>query len=66
MLLKTWLDRRGMTMAELGRRSGLPRAMISRYYHGENIPRREAMQRIIKATGGQVKPADFYQMKNGQ
>ena len=33
---------------------------VSKYRTGKQIPRADAMQQIVKATGGEVRPSDFY------
>lgn len=49
------LNLRGMTAADLAKKSGLNKSSISRYLTGENIPRSIAIGKMSKALG--VNPA---------
>jgi transcriptional regulator with XRE-family HTH domain len=45
----------GVTQAELARRSGLPRSVLSAYEHGRRQPAVAALARIAAATGLEVR-----------
>ena len=50
-LLREARRRAGLTQAELARRSGAGRSLISRYERGEVEPGLEALRRLIRACG---------------
>lgn len=60
MKLREYLDRERLTNAAFAKQTGLPPESIRLYALGKAIPRRKAMEAILKATAGEVKPADFY------
>ena len=45
------MKERGISQAELSRRTGLPRSSISQYLAGKNVPRRKALEVIAKVLG---------------
>lgn len=45
------MKERGISQAELSRRTGLPRSSISQYLAGKNVPRRKALEQIAEALG---------------
>lgn len=46
--------------AELARRVGVSHTTVQRWRDGGSIPRKKHMQRLVRACGGVVTPADFY------
>lgn len=59
MKLSDFLKENDMSAAKFGELVGASRQKVFRWLSG-NIPRREHMNRIGEATGGQVQPNDFY------
>jgi hypothetical protein len=62
--LRSYLKDSGETLAAFGARLRHPKppATVHRWATGENIPDREGMADIVEATGGAVRPDDFYQL----
>lgn len=60
MLLSDYLKLHGLSQAAFGQRIGEPQQAVQRYASGQYIPRREAMLKIVEATGGAVTPNDFF------
>lgn len=52
---------KGWTYEKLGEKLGCPAQTAYRYCKFQRMPRRAAMARIKKITGGQVTAASFYQ-----
>lgn len=59
----TWMDDNNKTQEKVARDLGVTQGSISRWMNGENVPRPEVMQKIIKYTGGEVTANDFYGVK---
>lgn len=60
MELRQYLDDREMPVAAFAERIGVTVQALYRYINGERIPKREIMDRIVRATCGRVTPSDFY------
>lgn len=60
MKLRDWMTRHNISEARLAGSLGTSQATVNRYARGERIPRPNIMARIIAATDGAVRPADFY------
>jgi predicted transcriptional regulator len=60
MKLSDYISENKLTQAAFGKLIGVSQAAIDRYLRGERNPHKKYMKRIIKVTGGQVKPNDFY------
>ena len=54
ILLQRTRKAAGLTQAELAKRAGVARTVISLYETGEREPGAEAFLRLIRASGGQV------------
>jgi|TARA_Y100000296_G_scaffold79669_1_gene103998 predicted transcriptional regulator len=63
MDLKNWLDRQGITAAEIGRHLGLSESAVSRHISGERFPGPEIMAEYVKYTHGEVTAGDFYRVR---
>ena len=59
MQLKTYLDKRGLTILEFACLLGVSHQAVRRYLHGERLPQRDIMLRIAKVTKGKVRPDDW-------
>ncbi|MGI9501623.1 MAG: helix-turn-helix domain-containing protein [Geminicoccaceae bacterium] len=60
MKLAQYLDKYGLTESAFADEVGCAQQSVNRYKREHRIPPRKVMERIIKATNGQVAPADFY------
>lgn len=60
MQLKSYLEREKISRASFGATIGVSEVAVTRYINGARIPRPEKMARIEAATGGAVKPNDFF------
>ena len=62
MRLRTYLRESGLSLSQFAAALRVPRpvATISRWSNGIMIPSPEAMADICEATGGKVRPDDFY------
>lgn len=54
-LIRDIRRRSGLRQAELARRAGLPRSVVSAYEHGRRQPGVDALARIAEAAGLQLK-----------
>jgi transcriptional regulator with XRE-family HTH domain len=59
MRLKDWLTDRDVTAAAFAVRIGVTPQAVHRYLLGRK-PRSDVLVAILKATGGQVTPNDFF------
>ncbi|MDQ1307632.1 MAG: Helix-turn-helix transcriptional regulator [Actinomycetota bacterium] len=50
-LLQSMRGQRGLTQAELARRSGIPRTSINAYEHGARTPTSTTLMRLAEACG---------------
>ena len=65
MTLDQWLDEKGMTVSAFAAVIGdVSARSVYRYCAGSRMPRRPIMARIKEATGGQVGPADFFNLSS--
>ena len=60
MDLRAYLRDHSIRPAEFARRIGKTRAAVSTWIHGRSVPNRATMSAIVKATGGKVRPNDFF------
>jgi transcriptional regulator with XRE-family HTH domain len=58
--LQEYLDARGETQAQFGRRAGVRQQVVSRWASGCAIPRPHFIAAVERLTGRQVQAADFY------
>ena len=58
--LMHYLVARALSMEEFAAELGVTTRTVSRYIHGERVPTRAVMARIVTATAGAVRPEDFY------
>ncbi|WP_092685261.1 helix-turn-helix domain-containing protein [Albimonas donghaensis] len=61
MKLRTWRTNRGMTQSEFAEAISVRTSAVSRYEAGR-VPEAEIVGRIFRATGGEVRPGDFYDL----
>ena len=47
--------RAGITQAELARRAGMPRSVVSAYEHGTRDPGTDALIRLLAAAGAELR-----------
>jgi transcriptional regulator with XRE-family HTH domain len=60
MLLSEWLKREKIGVEEFGKRIGRSHATVSRWCTGKRTPSFDALQKIMKATNGEVTAEDFF------
>ena len=60
MTLHDYMAQHGLTDEKFGLKVGRHRATVSRWRRGKMLPDWEALQSIMKATGGKVSPVDFF------
>lgn len=60
MRLQTYLERNDLLIADFADRIGVSPQSVHRYLSGERVPRRDVMERILVATGGDVSANDFF------
>lgn len=60
MTLAQYLSESDLTDAEFGAKVGVSQSQISRLKRGVSFPSPATAVRIAQATGGKVKPADWY------
>lgn len=60
MNLHTYMQRHGMTDAELAARIGVTRASISRFRRGKVIPSLQTAVKIVEATRGKVTATELF------
>ena len=61
MTLKEWLLKENMTQEAAAKRIGVHEITINRWINGRITPRRAQMARVEEITGGEVKPASFFE-----
>lgn len=60
MLLREYINTRGIPVAKLGKRVGITvRQTMHKYVMGQSVPPREVQERIAIETGGLVLPVDI-------
>lgn len=57
--LAEYLQGRGETVTEFARRIGKSRVSVSRMLHDKQVPGKDTLQQIFKATEGAVTANDF-------
>lgn len=60
MNLRPYLEENEISPAQFAREIRVETASVHRYLCGERIPRREIMERIVRATNGAVQANDFF------
>lgn len=55
-LLTEMRQGRGLTQAELARRSGIPRTAINAYEGGHRVPTATTLMRLVEACGSRLAP----------
>lgn len=60
MKLHEYLSERGLTLEAFAKVIEVDVSTVSRYARGDRTPRPAIMRRIGEATGGAVRPQDFY------
>ena len=60
MKLAQYMKRKRMRQAQMAALIGVNVSTVSRLMRGLCVPERATMKRILEATGGKVKPNDFY------
>ena len=66
MTLADYLARTGTTLEAFGARLGVAHSTVQRWATGQSRPRgRAAMEAVVRATGGAVTAADFYEAPAG-
>ena len=65
MTLKDYLDLNNISLKSFGDRCGVSAATILRARDGVVLPNRKTVLAIVKATGGQVTPADVWRIDDG-
>lgn len=61
MKLETYLEAHDIQPEKFAEMIGKHPESVRLYLKGQVIPRRDAMERIIKATNGKVQANDFFQ-----
>jgi transcriptional regulator with XRE-family HTH domain len=59
MKLGKWLKTKGLTLDRFGEMIGRDHSSVLRYIRGEQMPNRDTLAKISKATGGEVTANDF-------
>lgn len=59
MTLSDWLRQSRLSHDEFADRIGCDRSSVTRYVHGNRMPRPEVLRRIAEVTGGAVTANDF-------
>jgi len=62
MKLTTYLRENDLTVTALARSVGVDVSTMHRIVHGKHIPGQKTMRAIIRETGGQVQPNDFFDL----
>lgn len=66
MTLQDYLAREGFTFTAFASKIGTNYpSTVERYAKGQQIPGRSMMKEIVRATGGEVMPNDFYGLHGG-
>lgn len=60
MKLSEWADKKGLNDAELANLLGVSQPTATRLRNGKRRPGWEVLQRILDATGSQVREEDFF------
>lgn len=61
MRLSRYLAKRNIPVARFAAECGVIPQSVYRWANGERLPRPDMMRRIEAATGGKVRPLDFYE-----
>lgn len=60
MTLREYLRAKALTPRLFGKQVGASEHTVIKWVRGDRMPRMSAMKKIVKATGGAVRPDDFY------
>lgn len=63
MTLNDWLKKKDLSKAQFALQMGLTERAIRMWIDGDRIPAKNQMLEIFEATGGKVKPNDFYTLE---
>ena len=63
MKLRAWLDEREISNGDFGGRINRTAEAVRRYAAGERLPDRATMPLIVRETGGEVQPNDFFDIE---
>ena len=66
MKLKAHIVKRGISVAEFGRRVGVPNRMTMLHYVNGRVPPPAVIEAIERESGGEVMLPDFYSDESGQ
>lgn len=58
--LREYRKAKKLTLEDMGALLGVSRNSVSRYERGEQDPTLPILERIVKVTGGRVKPQHFF------
>ncbi len=61
MTLKDYIAENEIDMTEFADKIGCSVGGLKKWISGDRTPRRWAIERIVKATKGKVRPADFFE-----
>ncbi len=65
MTLEKYLIKHGLTSVAFAEKVGVDQSTIHRLRKRDQIPSRDLMDRIFKATGGAVRADDFFGLPKG-
>jgi transcriptional regulator with XRE-family HTH domain len=63
MDLRRYLDASDISVADFAETLGVTVQAVHRYCNGDRIPKRDVMDRILRATRGAVQPNDFFTLE---
>lgn len=63
MKMINYIEKQGITMKQAAEDLNFTYEDVRRYCKGEIIPRPDKMNKIVKWSGGEVQPNDFYEVK---
>jgi transcriptional regulator with XRE-family HTH domain len=63
MQFSQYLKDKNITQEQAAKELDVAQGMISLWATGERLPRPENMAKIVKWSGGEVQPNDFYEVK---
>ncbi|AGF74117.1 putative transcriptional regulator [Bartonella australis AUST/NH1] len=58
--LKSYLEQNKLSQAKFGQQVGVSQSTVNRYLRGLRFPEPEVVLKIEEATGGVVRPVDWY------
>ena len=60
MTLEAWMRANGETLESFADKAETTSATVSRWRSGQSFPRRDALDRIFRLTGGRVTASSFH------